>query len=158
LGVDALKEGGLGKLQLKQRQKTENRLKKFLEKRQFVSISKIIKESKISSTAVYGALKRLGKEHKVLSYSHKNKKLFAWYSKHNFAILFILKSKDAEIKRSISLKESYLLKREGKTKKEIKILRQLVELANEKDIISKKQEHDKYYELLHEYDKFLDKN
>jgi len=91
---------GLGKPQIKQRKKTENKIKNFLKRRRVVNVNEIIREIKMDPTAIIGAIKRLVKEEKLIQHKHKNRKLVGLPTPMNRYYFNRLKKEEEKKRRS----------------------------------------------------------
>jgi len=111
---------GLGKPQIKQRKKTENKIKNLLKKRYAVNVSEIIRETKMDPSAVIGAIKRLVKEETLIQHKHKNQKLVAFPTPLNRYYFNRLKKEEEKKRRSQAQIDILVEKAAGKEFKKLK--------------------------------------
>jgi len=111
---------GLGKLQMKQRKKTENKIINLLKKRYPSNVNEIIRETKKDPTAVIGAIKRLVKEEILIQHKHKNQKLVAFPTPRNRYYFNRLKKEEGAKRRSQAQIDILVEKAAGKKFKKLK--------------------------------------
>jgi len=112
---------GLGKLQMKQRKKTENKIKNLLKRKDStMNINEIIRATGIDPTGIIRAVDRLEKEKVLISYKHKNRRLVCWPSAKNRMNINSVKKEDEIMRRSQAQKEILIEKMAGVSKKQVK--------------------------------------
>jgi len=117
-GVFALR--GLGKPQIKQRKKTENKIKNFLKRRRVVNVNEIIEGTKTDPTAVIGAIRRLVRDRKLIQHKHKNRKLVGLPTPMNRYFVKRLKKEEEKKRRSQAQIDILVEKAAGKRYSKLK--------------------------------------
>ncbi len=106
---------GLGKLQLKQRRTTENRIKTLLKRKEVIlTVSEIIKITKKDPTAIIRAINRLVKDEELIEYRHKNKRLVGWPTRYNMLLVKNFRIQDERFRRSQAQRDIIIEKLAGK--------------------------------------------
>lgn len=126
--VDVLR--GLGKSQIKDRKKTENKIKSLLKcvaSGRVLYVNEMIRETNLDPTAVVKAVNRLVKNGDLISYTHKNKKYVAWPTAIHRNYFQMFKDEDEKRRRSDAQKEIIFDKLLGKAPKESKEYRTFLE-------------------------------
>ena len=119
---------GLGKSQLEQRKRTEEKIMNNIKKTQTTFVNKIIRETKLDPTAVINAIERLTTSNVLIQLKYKNKKLVSLKNKKNIDEFQFLKKQEQKEKRSKAHRDIIVQKMLGKAPKHSKQGNRLLEI------------------------------